>query len=276
MSQLSIGIIGGGYVGLATALFESSSVIQVLIYDIDPMKRRPTEITLYDIVKCDLIFICVPTPSCSDGTCDISIVESVVAQLYAINLLLDQIIIRSTVPPGTSQHLGTHFMPEFLTEKNWRQDFVQRDTWIIGLNPNKHPDVIQTRCQHLINLAHEQGRIRSNATRFVTTQEAECAKYVRNCFLSCKVAFFNEIYDYCERIGLNYETIRQLTIEDRRIGESHTQVPGNNGQFGFGGTCFPKDLAAFIAHFKSHQVTPSILQAAQDRNQRDCQRHPKP
>jgi UDPglucose 6-dehydrogenase len=275
MAPLSIGIIGGGYVGSATALFQSSPVINVLIYDIDPTKRRPAEITLQDIVTCDLIFICVPTPSRPNGACDSSIVESVVSQLYALDPSLNQIIVRSTVPPGTCQRLGTHFMPEFLTEKNWRDDFIHRDTWIFGLNPDKNPTVIHERCQRLIELAYQMDRIRSMVTRFVTSQEAECAKYVRNCFLTCKVAFFNEIYDYCDTVGLNYATIRELTIEDSRIGESHTQVPGNNGQFGFGGTCFPKDLAALIEEFKSHQVIPSILQAAQERNQRDRQRPPK-
>lgn len=269
---IKLGIVGGGYVGSATALFESTN-LQVRIYDIDPTKRRPAQTTLNDIINSDLIFICVPTPSSSDGSCNTSIVQAVVAQLMELNPELDQIIIRSTVPPGTSSSLGTHFMPEFLTEKNWRQDFINRDTWIFGLNADKNPNKIQKLCQDLIDTAHADGSIKSNTTAFVTTDEAECAKYVRNCFLTCKVSFFNEIAEYCSQTGLDYETIRLLTIEDSRIGESHTRVPGNNGKYGFGGTCFPKDLAAFISEFKSKGVSSDIMSAAHQRNQRDIQKN---
>lgn len=163
-------------------------------------------------------------------------------------------------------------MPEFLTETNWRYDCIHRETWIFGLNPDKNPTAIRGLCESLISLAHQNGPIVSITMMFVTPEEAECAKYVRNSFLACKVAFFNEISEYCQHRGINYETIRQLTIEDRRIGESHTRVPGSNGKFGFGGTCFPKDLAAFIAEFQSYGLTPDVMAAAQKRNQRDIQR----
>jgi nucleotide sugar dehydrogenase len=271
MTSLKIGIVGGGYVGSATSLFVNSWV-QVYIYDIDPSKRNPTTTSLNDIIMCDLIFICVPTPSLPNGSCNISIVESVVSELLKLKPNLDCLIVRSTVPPGTCRKLGTHFMPEFLTEKNWQTDFVNRSTWIFGLNPDKNSVKIQSLCESLIHLAHQDKRIASNLVKFVALEEAECAKYVRNCFLACKVAFFNEIYEYCSHLGLNYEMIRQLTIEDDRIGASHTQVPGHNGKFGFGGTCFPKDLSAFISEFRSRGLKANIMEAADERNRRDSQR----
>ena len=72
---------------------------------------------------------------------------------------------------------------------------------------------------------------------------AEMIKLFRNCFLATKVAFCNEIHQFCSLQNVNYENVRKLATLDERITPSHSFVPGKDGHFGFGGTCFPKDIS---------------------------------
>ena len=269
--DLTIGIIGGGYVGSATAIFECEKV-KCIIYDIDETKRNPKDCQMKDVVNCDIIFICVPTPIGKDGQCDINIIDNVITQLKKEKEDLCNIVIRSTIPPFTSKRMGTHFMPEFLTEKNWQQDVKSRSKWIIGINNEKDGINIKQKMTQLINLSYEYNKINSSDILFVNCEEAECSKYIRNCFLATKVSFFNEMYNYCEALNLSYDTIRSLVVLDNRIGESHTHVPGHDGLFGFGGTCFPKDLAALNFEFKSKGINNNILNAVQQRNIIDRQK----
>lgn len=262
---LSIGIIGGGYVGSATALFGCDKV-QVFIWDSDPKRRIPRDCQPNDIIACDLIFICVPTPCSEDGSCNVSIVESVLKEFRSLSPEPLDVVIRSTVPPFTSKRLGTAFMPEFLTEKNWREDVRTRSDWIVGVPQNEHGRRIQKKIETLLQYSAEAGKIAGSNTNVVLPEEAELAKYVRNCFLSTKVAFFNEIYRLCERTQVNYEKIRELTGHDPRIGTSHMQVPGHDGLFGFGGTCFPKDLSALRAVYREFQVDSPVMDAVHRRN----------
>lgn len=74
--------------------------------------------------------------------------------------------------------------------------------------------------------------------------DAETIKYFRNCFLATKVSFCNEIEEFCQRKGIEYETVRALATINPRIGSSHSHVPGPDGKRGFGGIYFPKDTAA--------------------------------
>jgi UDPglucose 6-dehydrogenase len=84
---------------------------------------------------------------------------------------------------------------------------------------------------------------------FVDAGVAELIKYTTNAFLSTKVTFFNEVYEYCQAIGIDYDAFIDLVLLDRRIGRSHYKVPGPDGTLGFGGKCLPKDLCGFISAF---------------------------
>ena len=128
---MRIGIIGNGFVGKATQQLKCKDV-QLLIYDINPNLCDPKGTILKDLSVCDLIFISVPTPMKKNGECHLGIVESVVNDINT-NIKNAIIVIRSTVPPGTSDRLGCHFMPEFLTEKKYIQDVINNETWIFGL-----------------------------------------------------------------------------------------------------------------------------------------------
>jgi len=102
----------------------------------------------------------------------------------------------------------------------------------------------------------------------VRNAEAEMIKYFRNTFLSLKVSFCNEIYDLCQKKGINYENVRELATLDKRIGTSHSYVPGHDGKRGFGGTCFPKDTTALLRDFEDSGVDSYLLKAAVERNNR--------
>jgi nucleotide sugar dehydrogenase len=184
----------------------------------------------------------------------------------------DNIIIKSTVPVGTCDSLNCHFMPEFLTEKNYIVDFVNCENWIFGLhNDNKK---LKTNIRQLINNAYINGKIRHNNIHFVTNKEAEMIKYFRNTFLATKVAFCNEIEEFCCKKDINYENIRQLAVLDKRIGEGHTFVPGHDGKKGFGGTCFPKDCNSLLYEMNQINMESHILQNVIKRNDsvdRNCQ-----
>ena len=126
---MKIGIIGNGFVGKATYQLQCKD-IEVMAYDIDPNLCIPRGTTLVDLMECDIIFISVPTPMNKDGSCYVNIVKEVVRNLHDYS---KYIIVRSTVPVGTCDELGCHFMPEFLTEKNYMDDFINNKDWVFGL-----------------------------------------------------------------------------------------------------------------------------------------------
>ena len=98
--------------------------------------------------------------------------------------------------------------------------------------------------------------------------EAEMVKYFRNTFLSVKVSYCNEIYEYCKIKNIDYDTVRNIAAQDKRIGLSHTQVPGHDGNFGFGGTCFPKDTTGLLKDMVANNMKSYILEASIERNEK--------
>lgn len=259
---MKIGIIGNGFVGKATKMLECAE-IEIIAYDVKPQLCDPQGTTLKDMISCDLIFISVPTPMNKDGSCYLNIVENVVKDLK--NIGCDKpLILRSTVPPGTSKRLGCSFMPEFLTEANAVFDFINNKEWIFGVDSDSLKSLLQT----MIETASSYDRISHNKITFLSTKEAEMVKMFRNNFLTVKVSLCNELYNWCKAKNINYDTVRTVAFSDSRIGLSHTKVPGPDGKFGFGGTCFPKDINSAISDMVSVNTEPLILKAANNRNNR--------
>jgi nucleotide sugar dehydrogenase len=263
---MSFGIIGNGFVGKATQLLKSNNH-PMKIYDIDPEKCSPPNISLSDLADCRIIFVAVPTPSNPDGSCHLEIVRSVIENIRALNIRA-HIVVRSTVVIGTCDELDCYFMPEFLTEKNWANDFYQCINWIFGMRKGtviENQDFMNE-ITALINDANEEGNIKYNKITFVPNKEAEMIKYYRNTFLAIKVSYSNEIHEFCSKNNIDYETVRHVATEDRRIGNSHTAVPGPDGRFGFGGTCFPKDTHSLLHQFETAGIKSYILKSAVQRN----------
>jgi len=208
------------------------------------------------------IFVCVPTPMNPDGSASTAIVEDVVRNIYGWGERI--VVIKSTVPPGTTDRLNKMFgptlsvvfNPEFLTEAQPVEDFKNQDRIIVGGDPEAtqivadiysvaYPGVMQVQCD-------------------ATT--AEMVKYVGNCFLATKISFANEISQICEKLGVAYDGVINLAMLDKRLGRSHWKVPGPDGHYGFGLTCFPKDINALIAVAIELGVDPKILRAAWEKN----------
>ena len=266
---MKIGIIGNGFVGKATRVLKSEG-IEIMCYDIDPSLCVPEGTTLEDLCNhCDIIFISVPTPMNKDGSCYLNIVESVVSDISNIvNLDEKIVVIRSTVPAGTSKRLNCYFMPEFLTEKNFIEDFVNNPEWIFGIKECEHDQVFMNTIKKMIDIAHYNNKIVSNKVTFVTNSEAEMIKLFRNTFLATKIAYCNEIYEFCERSGMNYDTVREFATKDLRIGSSHSMVPGHDGKKGYGGTCFPKDINSLLCEMKRSGMKSYVIEAVVERNEK--------
>lgn len=262
---MRIGIVGNGYVGKATALLENQQVT-CLAYDILPEACQPPDTTLEQVAACEIVFICVPTPMEINGYCHLGIVELTVNKLRELNASV-AIVIRSTVPPGTSQRLGVHTMPEFLTEANWEDDFKHTAQWVVGWNQGAEgSDTFKTSLQHLLTVAKTEGSLKHSDIEWVSTTEAETIKYLRNCFLATKVCFFNEMEEFCQNQSIDFETVRRVGTRDPRIGGAHSHVPGPDGLRGFGGRCLTKDLSALCTTIESCGIVPTLLRTVLNRN----------
>jgi len=269
MTMMKIGIVGAGFVGKATSLFECDNPpiidVKVITYDKDDSKCSPVGTSIKDLSDCDLVFICVPTPMNSDGRCHTEIVENCIYDLKTAGVSNENIIVRSTVPVGFCSSMSVNFMPEFLTESNWKLDFKNNNAWVLGLHDADNK-LVKNKFTDLITLAKKHGKIKHDDKYFCSNNEAELVKLARNSFLACKVSFFNEIKEFADKKDCDYNTVSSLVGIDKRIGSSHTQVPGPDGKKGFGGTCFPKDISSLELQMSDTQMESYILEAVKARN----------
>ena len=267
MSKYTIGIIGGGFVGSATYLLNCKD-IKCKIYDLDEKKCVPQGTKLEDLEDCDVIFICVPTPMKRDRSCHTGIVENVIKQVKKQFPTKTNIVVRSTVPVGFSKLHGVHFMPEFLTEGNWKEDFYLCINWIIGVNEELEGNQeFKKMMNDIFIVAQRNDVVYHTHSTFYTTSEAEMIKYFRNAFLATKVGFCNEIYRFCEASNLDYTKIIRASCGDTRIGGSHTMVPGPDKRYGFGGTCLPKDINSLQQQFIQKNIDCPIIASVVRRNE---------
>ena len=260
--RANIGIIGQGFVG--NAIYQKfKNYFDVKTFDLDETKR--TTDTLEEVVEAsDVVFVCVPTPMKRvDGSCDISIVESVLNQLNGVGKSI-VVVIKSTIPPTTTEMFNKNFKnltivfnPEFLTEANAVNDFENQSKIILGGPRNG------------TTLLKQVYRLVFPTTPIIKTSSthAEMVKYLTNTFLATKVSFANEIYELCNKLGLDYDKVIEYATYDERLGKSHWAVPGPDGDLGFGGHCFPKDSSALLKLTQMLNTTNNVLRATQQTNQ---------
>jgi len=258
---MRIGLIGKGFVG--EAFYEGmKDHFTIDVWDIDESKRNVE--TLAELVhRCSVIFVSVPTPMMQNGACDTSIVERVITQINQIATNQKIVVVRSTVPPGTCEALdrwphgiSVVFNPEFLTEANHINDFKNQDRIVLGGRPE---------ITSVVEEVYEQAFPGVPVVR-TDWKTAEMVKYIGNTFLATKVTFANEIKQICDAAGINYDRAVKIAMLDKRLGSSHWRVPGPDGHKGFGGTCFPKDINAIIAHAKHLGVPVPLLKAIWKKN----------
>jgi UDPglucose 6-dehydrogenase len=258
-----IGIIGNGFCGNATGLFKCKE-IKTILYDIAPQRCMPLNTQFIDLIECDIIFICINTPLNNKNEYNLTSIDKIIKDLNDLNFY--NIVIRSTVTPEYCYSKQVTFFPEFLTENNWKIDFYNCSTWVIGLHNNNNND-IKNLMTLLIHIAYDNNCIKNKKIIFTTNTTAELCKIVRNSYLATKVSFFNEIYNICKLKNIDYNNeLHDIILCDKRIGDSHTLVPNNN-KFGFGGSCFPKDIIALAEYSKKIGNSSIILESVINRNE---------
>ena len=148
------------------------------------------------------------------------------------------------------------FNPEFLTEANAIEDYKNQNRIIIGAD---RP--YSSRVKQIFSKAFPKIPIIKTSSTI-----AETIKYVTNTFLSMKISYANEIYQLCEKLEIDYDKVIEYARYDDRLGNSHWAVPGPDGDFGFGGHCFPKDIAALTYVAKQLDVDATMLVATMTKN----------
>jgi len=248
---MRLGIVGHGFVGSAVNQGFTKNIQKFIV---DPKYFH--EYTIDDLVACkpDAVFVAVPTPQSKSGECDTSMVEAVFDGLSKLDKPL--VIIKSTVPAYKLQELKHKYSnirlvynPEFLTEKNYINDFQNPPMHVFGGDPDDTLEVADIYDKH--SVCHPCPVYHTDL------KTASLVKYAINSFLATKVTFFNELYDvYQSQGGKNYEQLIRMISTDKRIGKTHMNVPGHNGERGYGGSCFPKDTAALAYYAREILDTP--------------------
>lgn len=235
--KIRICIVGYGFVGSALA---SSFKKDVALLKIDPKLKTSTD----DIKEFlpDITFICVPTPMKKDGDQDVSILNSVLMKLNDLKIK-SSIVIKSTVLPKNLKLIQEKYSkivynPEFLREKHAEFDFKNAKFHIFGGDNSE--------CKKVSNF-YDKNTLAKGEHIFMDILSASFMKYTINSFLSLKVIFFNELYDLYIKTKCDYswDDFIDVLKKDKRLGDSHMDVPGHDERRGYGGACFPKDSNAF-------------------------------
>lgn len=262
MEKPNIGIIGKGFVGSAVQNGFSASVgcnAEVKVYDKDPLKSLHS---LEDTVNnSDFVFISVPTPSKKDGSIDLKILNDALQDISDIATNNNTIfLIRSTIIPGTTRNFQSKFNnlklvfnPEFLTERSANFDFINQSRFIIGgekTNTQKVAELFKWRFGNSVAILE------------TNYESSELIKYMANTFFATKISFLNDMKLLSDKSGANWEDVIEGFVRDGRIGHSHLNVPGWDGKYGFGGSCFPKDMQAIIFFAETLGIDMAVLKGA--------------
>jgi|13_taG_2_1085334.scaffolds.fasta_scaffold46852_2 UDPglucose 6-dehydrogenase len=252
-------IAGYGFVGSAIGELLSKH------HEVIPIDPRLNSNKIEDhIDTADGLIIAVSTPPAKNGDCDDSNIWNVLKSAGEGQVDLP-ILIKSTVTWSSLEKIVEYnkawnrsnitYYPEFLREATALEDLVNQKYVILGGEYTKYWADILYQVLPLIEHIHS-----------CTIQEASIVKYMANSYLATKVTFFNELFELCNKVDANYDTVSNLLGLDNRIGAGHTVVPGPDGKFGWGGHCFPKDTQALINEAKDLGIDLSLLEKAVELN----------
>ncbi len=288
---MHISVIGTGYVGLVTGACFAEFGVHVTCMDTDAgriAKLEKGEVPFYEpgitelvlkgvkegrlsfstdvakaVDKALVIFIAVGTPPKADGSADLSYVEQVGRGIATHMKGYKVIVTKSTVPVGTGEKLrdvikanqtgkyGFDIVsnPEFLREGSAIEDFMRPNRVVIGADSDQAIAIMKDLYRPLYLIE----------TPFVVTDvpTAEMIKYASNAFLATKISFINEMANLCERVGADVQMVAKGMGLDHRIGNKFLHAGP-----GFGGSCFPKDLAALVQTGDRAGFTMQIAKAA--------------
>lgn len=297
MKQATIGMVGYGFIGNSVVELFRPFAGQVLIYDKEKSPQgfasgdtRSVKKVFDNVDLCTLrevviysevIFVAVPTPMKPTGECHTDIVESVLQDIQnqAVSLSRDLgsfvVVIKSTVPPGFTKQMQEKyalrivFSPEFLTEANAVRDFKTTNRVLLGGDEDdarivfKYFEAVWPDRQLNTYTDHPDGPVQIVQCDPTT---AEMVKLSTNAHLMAKVLLSNELYLICQKLGIPYDDVKLLTQFDRRIGMSHMNVPGPDGNPGAGGHCFPKDISNLRFVAKQLGTGEKLFTAIHERN----------
>lgn len=221
--MINVGIIGCGFVGGALKDWLEHNNPDCKIFISDPPKGYND-----DLSGIDVAFLQIHVPTEEDGTQDLRLMKEIINKLPDV-----PVFVRTTILPGSSETLSNetghrvYYMPEFLTERTFIEDFRTQPMIFTG--------------------EYELLERIFKGKKFITMTplEAELTKYMHNVFGAYKVTYFNACREYCEQQGVDWETVHKGMLLSGYINDTHTYVPGPDGKFGYGGKCFPKDVNAF-------------------------------
>lgn len=230
---MNIGIIGCGIVGgTMRDAFLNGMGNSVLCYDKDVTRSN---CSLEEVFTQDIVFICLPAPVNRDGDCDLSAINEVLEKAFKTDALL---VLRSTVPPGTTDHLVASYpdlsicyCPEFLRAAFAARDFRRPELLAVGGHTTQVVKVAN--CLALV----------SNP-RFVaamTRTQAEILKLFLNGLAAIKTVYASEVAYLAGRMGADWQKIANTAQLDMRAGIGYLDALGPDGKSGFGGACLPKD-----------------------------------
>jgi UDPglucose 6-dehydrogenase len=236
MAGPRIGIVGYGVVGRSLhAVFRDDAVA---------LDADATDADRAEVNACDFVFLCVPMPVGPDGQCDTAIVRECINRLDG-----PQIVLRSTVAPGTTDRLRRETGKPIVFQPKY-----------IGETP-QHPLAEASAVADLYK-PYYHSEVRFYLTGSLT---AELAKYMDNAFYAAKVIFCNEFHDIATAHDVDYNELREIWLADPRISRDHTFVyPDNRG---FSGKCLPKNLSAIIHASRTRGCVPRLLEAVRQINQ---------
>lgn len=245
---MKIGIIGKGVIGTANSEGFIHLGHDVFVHD----PKLGTEIQV--VIDTEIVFICVPTPTSEIGECDTSIVETVLQELKAASYE-GIIAIRSTIIPGTTKKLQAQFpnleiayVPEFLRERSATQDFIENHTVLaIGSeNPTTVDKIIKC-----------HGDLPENIEKLTST-EAEVLKYFNNVYASLRIIFANNIFEICERLGADYNKVKNTYVKTGKLGDMYLDV--NENLRGYAGPCLPKDTLALATLMREKGIEFGLIE----------------
>ncbi|MEK6847357.1 MAG: hypothetical protein AABY16_04280 [Nanoarchaeota archaeon] len=277
---MNVGVYGVGFVGGATAdVFEQAH--KVYRYDAfyNPKRHKEPWNTPRHLenlaANSEVVFFCLPTPMQPNDEIDYTPMhesfQNFVRALEIVRRSRSDVIgvIRSTAVSGTTDNFAEQyklrltFNPEFLREKTALEDMRNTSRIVIGSRTLADGEIVEKVYRAVFPNA---------VYHHVSTREAEMVKYMANGMLAAQVALANEFFDICKAGGIDYNLVKSLVLEDSRIGRN-LDVPGHDGDRGFGGKCFPKDLNALRAWARKHGFNPWLLDAVWRKNLEVREKH---
>jgi len=273
---MTISILGFGFVGRSISHLCDKNNLEYNVYD--PVYKENVFNYFDNLEKLinyaefesgiHYIIICVPTPSDSEGNCDVSIIKNLLQELSKLITKETYILIKSTVVPGTCtkfneefSSLNILFFPEFLRAATCFEDIYNAEFVLLGISSSFGI----TNYQKILKLIRELYSHNKNIEILMKSyEECEIFKYTLNTYFATKITFFNEIYELCEKMNVDYQVLKEMFKFEPRIGEYGIVIPGPDG-FSYGGACLIKEINGMVKLQENLGLSNELMKCVQKR-----------